>query len=321
MRINKKVCTMLVLAAALAGTQTMVCMAASKKKIETIRVNFEDNITRGGPIEVDEVEFTSSADQYAITEWEFENESLTWEAKDIPKVTVRFETTDDNYFSVSKNKITVKGDDATVYATKKENSQTLLVTFTLTPISKRVGTIDEAELHERTATWSPADGALSYEVYLFRDARPVGSKKVTTATSYDFGTAMQKDGEYYFRVRGIGVEGSTPGIFLDSETNYYSANSAGETQQKVNNSEISAGTWQADVNGFWWKRQNGTWPANAWELIDNKWYLFNEGGYRVNGWSCWNGLWYYLGPEGDMWVSRQTPEGYMVDANGVMVIQ
>lgn len=321
MRRGRKLCTAFLVAAAAVSLMAVPALAASKKKITSIRLSFEDNIVRGTGIDADDVVFDTKADNYTITEWEFENEGITWENGDVPKVTVRLETEDSYYFSVSRDDIKVTGEDtAVVDTTKKEDSQTLLITFKLPAISNRVAAVEYAYLKDKLANWGPAEGATGYELYLFRDSKVVGSKKLTTETSYDFGTAMIKEGEYFYRVRGIGGEGMAAGPWLDSESFYRSSKEdTGTAEQKSNNSAIGAGVWQLDATGWWWQRRDHTWPASQWELINNKWYFFNEGGYMVTGWVNWNNLWYYLGPDGDMWVNCQTPDGYTVNADGVRI--
>lgn len=213
MRVGRKLYAAVLTAAMAAGLFGMTSMAASKEKIKTIRLELTDNLTRGGAIDSDEVEFTTTSDQYEVIEWEFESNGIIWEENDIPRVTVRLETGDDYSFSVPKSGIKVKGDEATVYSTTREDSQTLLITFDLKPMSSRVGTVEYAYLNDSIATW----------------------------------------------------------------------------------------------------------PAGKWELIDSKWYFFNEGGYRVSGWVSFSELWYFLGPEGDMWINCQTPDGYTVNGDGVRV--
>lgn len=321
MRIHKRIYVAVLTAAMAMGLFGITAMAASKDKITTIRLELTDKLTRGGAIDADEIEFNTTSDEYTITEWEFDNNGLIWMENDIPRVTVRLETSDDYSFSVAKTGIKVKGDEATVYSTTREDSQTLFITFNLRPMSGRVGLVDYAELENSIATWSAAQGAVSYDLYLYRDTKAVGSKKITTETTYDFGTAMLKEGEYYYRVRGVGTDSSKPGVFLDSETFYRKADDGTGTAstQKLNNSAAPAGTWLMNETGWWWQRTDGTWPANQWELIADKWYFFNEGGYRTSGWVNWKELWYYMGPEGDMWINCQTPDGYTVNADGVRV--
>ena len=37
-----------------------------------------------------------------------------------------------------------------------------------------------------------------------------------------------------------------------------------------------AGTWRRDGLGWWYQREDGGYPANAWEMIGGKWYYFHE---------------------------------------------
>lgn len=79
--------------------------------------------------------------------------------------------------------------------------------------------------------------------------------------------------------------------------------------------------WQKTAIGWWYMYDDGTYPANKWELINHHWYLFNPDGYMCTGWHRWNGKacdpadgsgdWYFLdntagGPyEGACWHTRE----------------
>ena len=56
----------------------------------------------------------------------------------------------------------------------------------------------------------------------------------------------------------------------------------------------STGQWEKDDRGWWYKRGDGSYPYDKWELIDNEWYLFDSDGYMLTGWQYWDGSWYYL---------------------------
>lgn len=78
--------------------------------------------------------------------------------------------------------------------------------------------------------------------------------------------------------------------------------------------------WKHTDIGWWYMYDDGTYPANKWEVINHHWYLFNKDGYMVTGWHRWNGKtcdpadgsgdWYFLdntagGPlEGACWHTR-----------------
>ena len=43
-----------------------------------------------------------------------------------------------------------------------------------------------------------------------------------------------------------------------------------------------AGAWQSDVNGYWYQRDDGSWPEAAWEYIDGQWNVFDVHGYWID---------------------------------------
>lgn len=61
-----------------------------------------------------------------------------------------------------------------------------------------------------------------------------------------------------------------------------------------------AGEWQANTNGNWYQNDDGTNPANTWQLIDGKWYFFDSDGYMETGWVKVGENWYYCEPTGEM---------------------
>ena len=199
----------------------------------------------------------------------------------------------------------------------------LTITLNLRPMSRRVGGIEDAWLDGTVASWTPAIGAESYDIYLYRDERPVGSRKTTSDTTFDFGTAMRKDGEYYYKVRAAGGEGVKEGKFTESDSVYISPSDTekqpeGEAKP-LNNSERVPGQWIQNEKGWRFPYTDGSRPVNDWACSGDKWYYFGADGYMVTGWIQWEGNWYYLGPEGDMQTNTLTPDGYIVDENGARV--
>lgn len=60
-----------------------------------------------------------------------------------------------------------------------------------------------------------------------------------------------------------------------------------------------AGEWKQDNNGWWYQRDNLTFPTNTWEEINDKWYYFNDGGNMLS--------------------NTTTPDGYTVNESGEWV--
>lgn len=64
--------------------------------------------------------------------------------------------------------------------------------------------------------------------------------------------------------------------------------------------DYKQGQWELNDKGWWYKFNDGTYPADEWYKINGKWYLFNKEGYMLYGWQ-WSdgGNWYYLGDRND----------------------
>lgn len=329
MRYGKKLYAALTAAVVAAAFMAAPVYAASRTKISSLKLEVKDGLQIGSALdEEDELEIDTSADTYSVSEWEIVNEGFNWSEDDVPEVKVTLETDDDYYFSVTKDKVKIKGAEATVASVKKENSQEIYVTLKLKPMKERVGAIEYAYLNGTTADWAPAYGAASYDVYLYRDNKAVGSKRTTAETTLNFGTSMNKQGEYYYKVRAVGGEGKKEGAFTESPTVYRTAadiaagNSTADTAQGVAADtalQSTPGKWVEDGAGWRFFKEDGTQPANSWLQINGKWYFFQEDGHMATGWISWNGFLYYLGPDGDMWVNRDTPDGHFVNESGAAI--
>ncbi len=111
--------------------------------------------------------------------------------------------------------------------------------------------------------------------------------------------------------------------------------------------EFMSGTWMLDSVGWWYRYENGTWPAGQWLYLSwqnrSDWYYFNDAGYMVTGWyhdtaaGCWyylhpkadgtrghmytgwhliDGKYYYFNSSGRLLVNCVTPDGYRVNTLG-----
>ena len=84
----------------------------------------------------------------------------------------------------------------------------------------------------------------------------------------------------------------------------------------------TAGTWKEDSTGWWFRRNNGSFPYSKWEKIADVWYYFNSKGYCLTSqWFNEDDKWYYLKEDGAMavgWVLVGS-EWYYTDDSGAMV--
>ncbi len=87
----------------------------------------------------------------------------------------------------------------------------------------------------------------------------------------------------------------------------------------------ASGSWVQEADGRWWfKYSLGGYPANKWEMINNKWYYFNAEGYMASGWQLIDNVWYHLDDtNGDMttgwYLDAADGKWYYFNASGAML--
>lgn len=104
-----------------------------------------------------------------------------------------------------------------------------------------------------------------------------------------------------------------------------SINAAEQTEQEnvvaADTEEKSSGRWMESQWGWWYEREDGTWPVSQWECVDGSWYYFDSWGLVYYGWLEYEGSWYYLGPDGylftDCWANLDG-RWYYFDEDGTM---
>ena len=119
--------------------------------------------------------------------------------------------------------------------------------------------------------------------------------------SYEFTAALSQNG-YRFRC-AVSEAGGTP-VYSDAATLTVT---------------VVPG-WKQNANGWWYQREDGTYPFNQWEKINGKWYHFDARGYMQTGWLTLGGKTYYLGTSGAMqtgW-AKVDNNWYYLNASGVM---
>ena len=134
---------------------------------------------------------------------------------------------------------------------------------------------------------------------------------------------------------GAKTPGGQSGSWVQDATGWWYKNADGSYPR---------GTWQQigsawyafDGSGYMitgWYSSGGSWyylnasgaMATGWAYINGYWYYFNASGAMATGWIQPDVYWYYLEqsgswqPQGSMYVSDYTPDGYFVNENGVCV--
>lgn len=318
MRSFKKLTAFVLAAAMTVGMTAVDTLAASRKKITSISLSVTASINIGDEMGMGEVEVTSGSGNYTVGEYEFTNPGFTWSDDDIPELEIYLYAEDNYYFNVDKDKIKLKGAGATYVSKKTEDSsETLILTIQLSPLSESVSAIADLTLgDDGWARWSPSPGAGSYEVYLYRDGKAVGSARTTATNSYYLGSLMTRSASYSVKVRGVNS------INSENKSGWSTSGSCfiNEEQAAVlKNSKSQETGWIQDANGWWYKNADGSYPISCWQQIGDKWYYFLDTGYMATGWVETDGKRYYCNPDGDMMVNGLTPDGYTVGEDGAVI--
>lgn len=217
------------------------------------------------------------------------------------------------------------------------------------------------------AVWEAVEDANQYEIALYRDESRVTSVKVKgTKTSYNFKRKMDVEGDYTFRVRALakdkskeysdgswseysdgryisearaeynktGKETDTskegPGMPKSSDTTDTPASDSQQPSENAGSQGAAApaeGQWIQDTIGWWYRRADGTYPANNWFMdpASGKYYMFDGQGYMKTGWIDWEDHRYYCDekgtPSGAMVTGTYIIDGleYQFDASGAMI--
>ncbi len=310
---GKKILSLVLAVTMAAGLNCMTSMAASRKKITTVNLTVTANIVPGGSISDQQAEVTSKNSKIDVGEYEFTNSGFQWYENDVPRMEVKLYAQEGYYFSVTESGFAI--DRGTYVKQAKEDfSQTLTLTIDLPRVGEFTQAIESAAWGSKTlAVWSPAAGAGSYEVKVYRDGKHTGGVKTSVGTSLDLADSMGKVGNYTFKVRPVNKQnGENKGDWVESSANYVDETAAGQ-----NRTSSPSGGWKQDGTGWWYANNDGSYSTGIWQNINGQWYYFNEKGYMATGWVAWNGKQYYCDPAGgQMLANTITPDGAKVGADG-----
>lgn len=85
--------------------------------------------------------------------------------------------------------------------------------------------------------------------------------------------------------------------------------------------EVETG-WQQNQYGWWWVREDGSYPTDKWEKINDVWYYFDDKGFmKRSTWLNYKDAWYWFTDSGSMatgW-ARINNAWYYFDEEGKMV--
>ena len=121
-----------------------------------------------------------------------------------------------------------------------------------------------------------------------------------------------KKGDIIIWAKQKGVPGASAhtGVFTDNSHIIhcnYNANGISENTEKsllylynwnyevYRLNEVEKTGWIEDSTGWWYRRQDGSYPYSKWEKIGDNWYYFDENGYAYQDkWLKYKDEWYYF---------------------------
>ena len=311
---GRKILSLVLAVTMAAGLNSMTTMAATRKKITTVNLTVTADVIPGGSIFDQQAEVTVKTGKMDVGEYEFTNSGFQWYEQDVPRLEVKLYAQEGYYFAALESGFTING-GTYVKQVKEDSSQTLTVTIDLPRVGEYAQDITSAEWGSKTmAVWSPAAGAGSYEVKVYRDGKHTGGVKTAAGTSLDLSESLSKVGSYTFKVRPVSKQNSeNKGNWVESSVNYVDAAAAEQNRTASGNK----GGWKQDGTGWWYGNSDGSYPAGIWQNINGQWYFFKENGYMATGWVQWDGKQYYCDiAGGQMLADTTTPDGFKVGADG-----
>ena len=341
--IRFKKATALLLSALLVSSCMAPCaFAASKKKVGKINLTVDTDIRSGSS--GGEVEVTATGDNtgyYYIDSVEVTNdEGDDWSKSNPPEAEILISLEDEDEYTFSGTssgnfKLTLASSIKSRYdkveyisASKKDGGSTVALRIRLVfdkdadmSNATAPGSLAWDTASAGKATWGDVSSAKYFQVQLYKDGAlvtpPDGSSSTVSVygTSYDFSSWMTAGSAYTFKVRSVKSSNNAKSSWVTSDSW-----TPGSGTSANGNNGVSEGWKQAADNVRWWyQNADGSYPASQWKLVNGKWYYFDAEGYMATGWVKVGGFDYCLAPDGALYVSCTTPDGYNVNADGVWI--
>lgn len=157
-----------------------------------------------------------------------------------------------------------------------------------------------------TKDWTIAAADIAKAAYAGETTVAVGKQP---AVKFTFNGKELKDGVDYKVIAApvVSKEGKATltveglGNFAGSKTITITVTNSAvkpDTPNKPTTPTVTAG-WKKNSTGWWYVNANNSYPTNAWQKIDGKWFHFDKAGYMETGWQKINGAWYYLNTKHD----------------------
>ena len=315
---------MMAAAGVLAALMVFPAYGASRKPIKSINLTIKAEIKPDTDFGDELIEIETSSNKYSVDGYEILNDDVEWREDTVPRIQITLTANDDYYFqSLPKDKVTIKGGAEFKNSKREDSSTTLLMDVELQALNTSLHDLTNVVLTEDgIATWDAIPAAGSYEVRVYRDDKAVGAVMTVSTNTCNCRERMQKGNTAYtVRVRPVSkFDSKEKGDWAESPSTYIPEEKAAQFRE---NPTGGNGEWvQTPENGKWWYRNaDGSYPANSWQQIGDKWYFFDAQGYMATGWIQWEGREYYCADNGEMLNNCLTPDSYWVGDDGAKINQ
>ena len=310
--------------------------AEDDEPIERLVLKIESNIQVGAEHYDGDIVITTDDDGYIVRYTEILNDGDVWGIADTPRILLHLRREEGYYFNVDPRRIRIRGAELES-AGWDEDVMEYLIVISLPTLREQVGEIGNAGWTDlMKATWDETYNAAYYEVQLYRGGQKVGPAHYVKSGSYEFGTIVQAEGSYSYRVRAVNVRNARiksawkespvltvdQGVLEQLRQQYKDVVTGTPAPGDTNPIYADMYGWIYHGDKWWYRNSDGSFTANDWQLIDDLWYYFDSRGYMVTGWIQWNDKCYYCDPEtGAMLANRIVPDGLgrRVDASGAWI--
>ena len=312
---------MMAAAGVLAALMVFPAYGASRKPIKSISLTIKAEIKPDTDFGDELIEIETSSNKYSVDGYEILNDDVEWREDTVPRIQITLTANDDYYFqSLPKDKVTIKGGAEFKNSKREDSSTTLLMDVELQALNTSLHALTNVVLTEDgIATWDAIPAAGSYEVRVYRDDKAVGAVMTVSTNTCNCRERMQKGNTAYtVRVRPVSkFDSKEKGDWAESPSTYIPEEKAAQFRE---NPTGGNGEWvQTPENGKWWYRNaDGSYPANSWQQIGDKWYFFDAQGYMATGWIQWED---YCADTGEMLTNCLTPDSYWVGDDGAKINQ
>lgn len=297
--------------------------AAKREKIPTLKLRVECKERPEAGKEIGEVKVTTVNDMVEVAEeaYYYNTEDDVWIRGEIPVIRVEFSVKDaEKYYFTSSTRVSVSGAHGELKSKRiVDGGAGMQVEIRLRKAGGNLEEPEELEWYGNTAQWSEVEGAVDYEVKLYRGSVQVVTKKVRNC-EYDFYPYMTRAGDYTFRVRALGKSEDERGKWSDKSEEAYigkddiyrgtppsdspagsgtSGTNAGGIFGESPNFPLLPTGWVQDQTGWRFYFANHQPAQNTWIFVDNNWFFIDAAGYMMTDWIYVDNNWFYLNPISD----------------------